>query len=218
MIPRCSSIKVVQTVPVCSISRSRCQKIGFQIAILKNLWNCKAQSFHIWYITSSRGPLPKLFKLCPWGQNWPHPGGHNFTLNYIGRTSNDLLKGIWPNSTEMVPWWSSTTKCRGGGAIMDSLCSVDPSVRLHYCVRSINPCIGFISNLAKMFYSTRGCAEPMLPMCQLKVKVTIEGQILDIISCPLCKSYTNWKIFFNLGSNVHLNKGMCRTHVTFVPA
>ena len=60
-------------------------------------------------------------------------------------------------------------------------------------------------------------------MCQLKVKVKIEGQIsinqiLDIMLCPLCKSYTNWKIFFNLGSNVHLNKGMCRTHVTFVPA
>jgi len=63
----------------------------------------------------------------------------------------------------------------------------------------------------------------MLPMCQLKVKVTIEAQIsnnqiLDIMSFLLCKSYTNWKIFFNLGSNVHLNKGMCRTHVTFLPA
>jgi len=59
----------------------------------------------------------------------------------------------------------------------------------------------------------------MLPMCQLKVKVTIEGQIsnnqiLDIMLCPLCKSYTNWNIFFNLGSNVHLNTGMYRTHVT----
>ena len=53
--------------------------------------NYKAQSFHIWYITSSRGPLPKLLKLCPWGQNWPRPGGHNFTLNYIRKTSNDFL-------------------------------------------------------------------------------------------------------------------------------
>ena len=26
-------------------------------------------SFHIWYIASSRGPQPKLFQLCPWGQN-----------------------------------------------------------------------------------------------------------------------------------------------------
>jgi len=48
-------------------------------------------------------------------------------------------------------------------------------------------------------------------MCQLKVKVTIEGQmsnnqILDIMSCPLCKSYTYWNIFFNLGSIVHLTK------------
>ena len=93
---------------------------------------------------------------------------------------------------------------------MDSLCrvrpsvrrsvgpSVGPSVRLHYRVRSSNPIPieGFSSNLAEMFTSARGCAEPMLPMCQLKVKVTIEGQIsnnqiLDIMSCPLCKSYTN---------------------------
>ena len=59
-------------------------KKGLQNAILKNLvWNYKTQSFHIWYIASSRGPLPKLFKLCPWGQNWPSPGGHNFTLNYM---------------------------------------------------------------------------------------------------------------------------------------
>jgi hypothetical protein len=37
-------------------------------------------------------------------------------------------------------------------------------------------------------------------------------------SCPLYNSYTNWKIFFKFGSNVHLNKGMCRTHVAHVSA
>jgi len=41
-----------------------------------------------------------------------------------------------------------------------------------------------------------GCAERMLSMCQLKVKVTVKGkilnkQILDIMFCLLCKSYTN---------------------------
>jgi hypothetical protein len=92
----------------------------------------------------------------------------------------------------------------GGGAIMDSLCCVCrsfcPSVCLHFRVRSINPIPieGFSSNLAQMFTSARGSAEHVLPMCQLKV--TIEGQIsnnqiLDSRSCPLCKSYTNWKIF-----------------------
>jgi len=42
------------------ISRSRGQKLCFQNAIFKHLlvWKYKAQSFHIWYITSSRGPLP----------------------------------------------------------------------------------------------------------------------------------------------------------------
>ena len=48
MIPGWSPIKVVQTVPVGCISRSRGQKIGFQNAIFKNLHvrNYKAQSFH----------------------------------------------------------------------------------------------------------------------------------------------------------------------------
>jgi len=93
MVPGWSPIKVVQMVLIGYISRSRGQKIGFQNAIFKNLlvWNYKAQSFHIWYIASSRGPLPKLFKLCPWGQNWPCPGGHNFTLNYIRKTANDFF-------------------------------------------------------------------------------------------------------------------------------
>jgi len=88
-----SPTKIVQIVLIGCISRSLGQKIGFQKAIFKNLlvWNYKAQSFHVWYITSSRVPLPKLFKLCPWGQNWPRPGGHNFTLIYIRKTSNDFL-------------------------------------------------------------------------------------------------------------------------------
>jgi len=96
---------------------------------------------------------------------------------------------------------------------------------IKFCVRSINPIPikEFSTNLAEMFTSTRECAEPMSPMCQLKVKVTIKGQIsnnkiLNTMSCLLCKSYTNWKIFFNLGANVHLNKGVCRTHVTLFPA
>jgi len=61
----------------------------------------------------------------------------------------------------------------GGGAIMDSLCRV----RLHYRVCSVKPIPieKISSNLTEMFTSTRGCAEAMLPMCQLKV--TIEGQI-----------------------------------------
>jgi len=102
--------------------------------------------------------------------------------------------------------------CGGGG--YDGFALSRLSVGLHYRVRSINPIPiqGFSSNLAEMFTSTRGCAEPMLHICQLKVKVTIEckilnNQILDIMPCPLFKSYTNGKIFFNLGSNVHLNNG-----------
>ena len=49
----------------------------------------------------------------------------------------------------------------------------------NYCVNSINPIPikGISSNLSDMFTSTRGCAEPMWPMCKFKVRVTIEGQI-----------------------------------------
>jgi len=57
---------------------------------------------------------------------------------------------------------------------------------------------GFSSNLNDTFTSSRGCAEPMLSMFQLKVNVTVKGkilnkQILDIMFCLLCKSYTNGK-------------------------
>ena len=110
MVPGWSPTKVVQMVLIGCISRSRGQKIGFQNAILKNLlvWNYMAQSFHIWYKASSKGSLPKLFKLCPWGQNWPRPGGHNFTLNYIRKISNDFF--FWPANVNLTklnrngPW------------------------------------------------------------------------------------------------------------------
>jgi len=60
---------------------------------------------------------------------------------------------------------------------------------------------GFPSNLNDTFTSTRGCAEPMVPMCQLKVKVTVKGQIfnkqiLHIMSCLLYNSCTNGRISF----------------------
>ena len=53
---------IVQMVLTGCISRSRGQKVGFRNAIFKNflIWNYKDQSFHIWYIASSRGPLPNV--------------------------------------------------------------------------------------------------------------------------------------------------------------
>ena len=67
-IPGWSPTKIVQMVLIGCESKSRGQTI-FCTAIFKNLLVCnfKAQSFHISYITSSKGTLPKLFKLCPWG-------------------------------------------------------------------------------------------------------------------------------------------------------
>ena len=31
--------------------------------------NRKGESFHIWHVASSSGPLPKYFKLWPWDGN-----------------------------------------------------------------------------------------------------------------------------------------------------
>jgi len=109
MVPGWSPTKIVQMVLIGCICRSRGQKIGFQNASFKNLlvWNYKAQRFHIWYIASSRGPLPKLFKLWPWNQNWPCPGGHNFTLNYIRKISNDfkiILNLLWEFDQTQQEW------------------------------------------------------------------------------------------------------------------
>ena len=93
IVPGWSPTEIVQMVLIGCISRSRGQKKGFQNAIFKNLlvWSYKAQGFHIWYIAYSSGPVPKLFKLCPLGQNWPRPRGHNFTLNYIRKRRNDFF-------------------------------------------------------------------------------------------------------------------------------
>ena len=60
---------------------------------------------------------------------------------------------------------------------------------------------GFPSNFNDTLTSTRGCAEPMLSMCQLKV--TVKGQIfnkqiLHIMSCPLYNSFTNRRVSFKL--------------------
>ena len=59
-------------------------------------------------------------------------------------------------------------------------------------VRSIIPLLmeGFSSNLNDTFTSTRGCAEPMLPMCQLKVKVTVKGQIFNKQYYTLCRVHS----------------------------
>jgi len=81
-----------------------------------------------------------------------------------------------------------------------------PSVRRSPIrVRSKTPLLkeGLPSNWNDTFTSTRGCAKTMVPMCQLKVKVTVKGQIfnkqiLHIMSSPLYNSFTNGRISFKL--------------------
>ena len=49
---------------------------------------------------------------------------------------------------------------------------------------------------------------------------SVHPSISIIVSATIANSYsyTNGRIFFKLYSNVQLNKVMCKTHVTFVPA
>ena len=49
-------------VPVLCISRSQELKIDFLTEKKSFVWNQEAQVFDIWYVASSSGPLPKLFK------------------------------------------------------------------------------------------------------------------------------------------------------------
>ena len=53
---------------------------------------------------------------------------------------------------------------------------------------------------------------------QVMPLLSLQIYTLDNTSCPLYKSYTNWRIFFKLDWNVYLNNGMCRTNVAYVSA
>ena len=61
-------------------------------------------------------------------------------------------------------------------------------------VRSVRPTLieRFSLILSQMFTSTRGCAEPMLPFCRLKVKVTLEGQKMTQ------KIFLNFNMYLNI--------------------
>ena len=50
----------------------------------------RPEVFYIYYIAFHRGSLPK-FRLCPWGQKWSHLQSHQFTLNFIGKSLNNIF-------------------------------------------------------------------------------------------------------------------------------
>ena len=76
------------------------------------------------------------------------------------------------------------------------------------------PLEGFSLNFGHMFASVRRCAKLITQPCPHKVKVTVQGHRFEPwISCQLCISWTLWKIFIKLWSNVRLSESMCRTHV-----
>ena len=131
-----------------------------------------------------------------------------------------LLKTIAPSLSHSVRfllvYYTPTTKC-GGLYWIRFVPSVGQSVGRSVRpspirVRSITPLLmeGFPSNLNDTFTWTRGCAEPMLSMCQLKVNVTVKGkkfnkQTLHITSCLIYNSFTNGRISFKLEWHIHLN-------------
>ena len=58
----------------------------------------------------------------------------------------------------------------------------------------------------------------MTKLCPLLSLFIYLQSILDNMSVPLCKFYTNGWIFFKLYSNFHPNGAMCKTHLTLLPA
>ena len=84
-----------------------------------------------------------------------------------------------------------------------------------FCVRFVSPLPleGFSLNFGQMFTSVGQCAEPITQPCELKVKVTFEGQEFEPwIWCRLHVSFTPRRIFFKRWSNVCLSETICRTH------
>ena len=136
------------------------------------------------------------------------------------RPSPIRVRSITPLLIEGLPsnFNDTYTSTRGYAEPMLPMCQVKVKVTVkgqifntqYYTLcrfRSITPLLieGVPSNLNGTCTSTRGYAEPMLPMCQLKVKVTVKCQILnrqllDFMSCPLYKPYTNGRISLDVQS------------------
>jgi len=72
-------------------------------------------------------------------------------------------------------------------------------------VLSITPLLmeGFPSNLNDTFTSTRGCAEPMLLMCQLKVKVTIKCQVSQVTTVCIISPFKSFN-FLSINSSQYV--------------
>jgi len=87
----------------------------------------------------------------------------------------------------------------------------EPMCQLKVKVTDKCQILGIMSCLFYILYQRKdflGCSEPLLPMCQLKVTVKgqiLNKQILDIMSCPLYKPYTNGRISFKPEWHIHLN-------------
>jgi len=87
----------------------------------------------------------------------------------------------------------------------------EPMCQLKVKVTDKCQILGIMSCLFYILYQWKdflGCSEPLLPMCQLKVTVKgqiLNKQILDIMSCPLYKPYTNGRISFKPEWHIHLN-------------
>ena len=73
------------------------------------LQNLKAESVHIGYIATSRGPSHILLKESPWGQKWPRPRGQKFYIEIYRETFKNLLLQNHEDESFHI-WYMATSR------------------------------------------------------------------------------------------------------------
>ena len=102
---------------------------------------------------SSRGPLPKLLKLCPWGQNWPCPGCRNFTFDLFLRWVTQGPLGphyiLWCVLNSCMIWKKFTAEIWREMVLLAN-CR-NPIKEKNQCWKSYN-CIVSLKNKSNFFF------------------------------------------------------------------
>ena len=65
----------VKTGPAAGVTSSKHRNKQGKLQNSSSLKPESTELSYLVYVASPSGPLPRLFIWCPWGENWPRPGG-----------------------------------------------------------------------------------------------------------------------------------------------